>query len=103
MPIKIPEALPAIDVLRAEGVMVMSSETALRQDIRPLQIGLVNLMPNKERTETQFARLLRRLRPLYDAIAAEWGVTVEAADLAAVDSTEAFDALIARALEAAPR
>ncbi|TVQ55270.1 MAG: homoserine O-succinyltransferase [Rhodobacteraceae bacterium] len=58
MPIKIPDALPAIDVLRAEGVMVMSSETALRQDIRPLQIGLVNLMPNKERTETQFARLI---------------------------------------------
>lgn len=58
MPIKIPEALPAIDVLRAEGVMVMSAETALRQDIRPLQIGLLNLMPNKERTETQFARLI---------------------------------------------
>ena len=58
MPIKIPENLPAIDVLRREGVMVMGSETALRQDIRPLQIGLVNLMPNKARTETQFARLI---------------------------------------------
>ena len=58
MPIKIPDSLPAIDVLRQEGVMVMGSETALRQDIRPLQIALLNLMPNKERTETQFARLI---------------------------------------------
>ncbi|PIY74331.1 MAG: homoserine O-succinyltransferase [Rhodobacterales bacterium CG_4_10_14_0_8_um_filter_70_9] len=58
MPIKIPENLPAIDVLRAEGVMVMSDATAARQDIRPLQIALLNLMPNKVRTETQFARLI---------------------------------------------
>jgi len=58
MPIKIPASLPAHDVLRREGVMVMSEETAQRQDIRPLQIGLLNLMPNKVRTETQFARLI---------------------------------------------
>jgi len=58
MPIKIPASLPAHDVLRREGVMVMSAETALRQDIRPLQIGLLNLMPNKARTETQLARLI---------------------------------------------
>jgi homoserine O-succinyltransferase len=58
MPIKIPSSLPAHDVLRAEGVMVMADETAERQDIRPLRIGLVNLMPNKVRTETQFARLI---------------------------------------------
>ncbi|MCL5777366.1 homoserine O-succinyltransferase [Limibaculum sp. FT325] len=58
MPIKIPAELPAHDVLRAEGVMVMSEETAARQDIRPLQIALLNLMPNKARTETQFARLI---------------------------------------------
>ncbi|MGF1660143.1 MAG: homoserine O-succinyltransferase [Rubrimonas sp.] len=58
MPIKIPENLPAIDVLRSEGVMVMSESSAQRQDIRPLQIALLNLMPNKERTETQFARLI---------------------------------------------
>ncbi len=58
MPIKVPEGLPAHDVLSQEGVMVMSSETALRQDIRPLQIALLNLMPNKVRTETQFARLI---------------------------------------------
>lgn len=58
MPIKIPATLPAHDVLRREGVMVMSEETALRQDVRPLRIGLVNLMPKKVQTETQFARLI---------------------------------------------
>ena len=58
MPIKIPAALPAHDVLRREGVMVMSEESALRQDIRPLQIGLLNLMPKKVQTETQFARVI---------------------------------------------
>jgi len=58
MPIKIPDQLPARDVLVQEGVSVMDEKTALRQDIRPLQIGLLNLMPNKIRTETQFARLI---------------------------------------------
>jgi len=58
MPIKIPSTLPAHDVLKREGVTVMSEETALRQDIRPLQIGLLNLMPKKVQTETQFARLI---------------------------------------------
>jgi homoserine O-succinyltransferase len=58
MPIKIPADLPAHDVLKREGVMVMSEETARRQDIRPLQIGLLNLMPKKVQTETQFARLI---------------------------------------------
>jgi len=58
MPIKIPASLPSHDILRREGVMVMSEADAVRQDIRPLQIGLLNLMPNKARTETQFARLI---------------------------------------------
>ena len=58
MPIKIPADLPAHDVLTREGVMVMSEETAARQDIRPLQIGLLNLMPKKVQTETQFARVI---------------------------------------------
>jgi homoserine O-succinyltransferase len=58
MPIKIPAALPAFDVLGREGVMVMSQELADRQDIRPLHIGLLNLMPTKVQTETQFARLI---------------------------------------------
>lgn len=58
MPIKIPDTLPARDTLLKEGVAVMRESDATRQDIRPLQIGLLNLMPNKIRTETQIARLL---------------------------------------------
>lgn len=58
MPIKIPADLPAYDVLTREGVMVMAEDAAERQDIRPLQIGLLNLMPKKVQTETQFARLI---------------------------------------------
>jgi homoserine O-succinyltransferase len=58
MPIRIPDQLPARDILAREGVMVMDDTTALRQDIRPLQIGLLNLMPNKIKTETQIARLI---------------------------------------------
>jgi homoserine O-succinyltransferase len=58
MPITLPETLPAYDVLKGEGVMVMSPERAARQDIRPLRIGLLNLMPKKIQTENQFARLI---------------------------------------------
>lgn len=58
MPIKIPNQLPARDILVREGVSIMDERTALRQDVRPLQIGLLNLMPNKIRTETQIARLI---------------------------------------------
>ncbi|WP_421856868.1 homoserine O-acetyltransferase MetA [Oricola sp.] len=58
MPIRIPDQLPARDDLVREGVMVMDEGTALRQDIRPLRIGLLNLMPNKIKTETQIARLV---------------------------------------------
>lgn len=58
MPIKIPDNLPARATLEREGVMVMTEKVAVRQDIRPLRIGLLNLMPNKIRTETQFARLV---------------------------------------------
>lgn len=58
MPIKIPDNLPARSVLEAEGVMVMAEAEAVRQDIRPMRIALLNLMPNKIKTETQFARLL---------------------------------------------
>ncbi len=58
MPIKLPSDLPAFDVLSTEGVMVMSEDQASRQDIRPLKIGLLNLMPKKIQTETQFARLI---------------------------------------------
>jgi len=58
MPITLPETLPAYDVLRNEGVMVMSPDRAAHQDIRPLRIGLLNLMPKKIQTENQFARLI---------------------------------------------
>jgi len=58
MPIKLPSDLPAFDVLRREGVMVLSEDQASLQDIRPLRIGLLNLMPKKIQTENQFARLI---------------------------------------------
>jgi homoserine O-succinyltransferase len=58
MPIRIPNDLPARKVLEREGVSLMTEATASRQDIRPLRIGLLNLMPEKIKTETQFARLI---------------------------------------------
>lgn len=58
MPIRIPDKLPARETLIKEGVMVMDETIATRQDIRPMRIALLNLMPNKIRTETQIARLL---------------------------------------------
>ena len=58
MPITLPENLPAYDVLSREGVMVMTPERAQAQEIRPLRIGLLNLMPKKIQTENQFARLI---------------------------------------------
>ena len=58
MPITLPENLPAFDVLSREGVSVMTPERASRQDIRPLRIALLNLMPKKIQTENQFARLI---------------------------------------------
>ncbi|MDQ2092852.1 homoserine O-succinyltransferase [Rhodalgimonas zhirmunskyi] len=58
MPIKLPSSLPAFDVLTREGVQVMDEGAAARQDIRPLRIGLLNLMPKKIQTENQFARLI---------------------------------------------
>ncbi len=58
MPIRIPDGLPARKTLESEGVQVLKETDANRQDIRPLQIGLLNLMPNKIRTETQIARLI---------------------------------------------
>jgi homoserine O-succinyltransferase len=58
MPITLPSDLPAFDVLSREGVMVMAQDQAARQDIRPLSIGLLNLMPKKIATENQFGRLI---------------------------------------------
>ena len=58
MPIKIPNELPAVKTLEAENIFMMTELRALRQDIRPLRILLLNLMPTKIDTETQFSRLL---------------------------------------------
>ncbi|MDO5613543.1 MAG: homoserine O-succinyltransferase [Paracoccus sp. (in: a-proteobacteria)] len=58
MPITLPSDLPAFDILSQEGVMVMTPGRAAMQDIRPIRIGLLNLMPKKIQTENQFARLV---------------------------------------------
>nr|WP_325179699.1 homoserine O-succinyltransferase [uncultured Oscillibacter sp.] len=58
MPIKIPNKLPATRTLRQENIFVMTETRAVTQDIRPLQILLLNLMPTKADTETQLARVL---------------------------------------------
>lgn len=58
VPIRIPDQLPASDVLRNENIFVMSESRASTQEIRPLKVLLLNLMPKKIETETQFLRLL---------------------------------------------
>ncbi len=58
MPIKIPNDLPAVKTLSDENIFVMTETRAITQDIRPLKILLLNLMPKKIETETQFSRLL---------------------------------------------
>lgn len=58
MPIKIPNQLPATETLTRENIFVMTETRAITQDIRPLQILLLNLMPTKVDTETQLARVL---------------------------------------------
>ena len=58
MPIKIPNELPAVRALEAENIFVMTEKRAITQDIRPLKILILNLMPTKIDTETQLSRLL---------------------------------------------
>ena len=58
MPIKIQKGLPAKTVLESENIFVMDEERAMSQDIRPLEILILNLMPVKEETETQLLRAL---------------------------------------------
>ena len=58
MPIKIPGSLPARSVLEQENIFVMTEDRAIRQDIRPIKIAIVNLMPTKIATEIQLLRLL---------------------------------------------
>ena len=58
MPIKVKDNLPAKGILRGESIFVMGEDRAFHQDIRPLKILVVNLMPNKQQTEVQILRLL---------------------------------------------
>lgn len=58
MPIIIPKDLPAYKILNKEKIFVMDKDRAGKQDIRPIEIAIVNLMPTKEETETQLVRLL---------------------------------------------
>lgn len=58
MPIKVPDNLPAQAILENEGVLLITEGKAVRQDVRPLEIALLNLMPEKIKTETQISRLL---------------------------------------------
>lgn len=58
MPIKIPTGLPAREILQRENIFVMDETRAVRQDIRPLRLAILNLMPTKITTETQIIRLL---------------------------------------------
>ncbi len=58
MPIKVPDGLPAINILQEENIFVIGEERAFHQDIRPLKIGILNLMPVKQTTEVQLLRLI---------------------------------------------
>ena len=58
MPVNIPVKLPAIELLKRENIFVMDNERASSQDIRPLKIAILNLMPLKITTETDLIRLL---------------------------------------------
>ena len=58
MPIKIPDQLPALSILDNENIFVMSEHRAISQEIRPMQVAILNLMPNKIETEVQILRML---------------------------------------------
>ncbi len=58
MPIKIPDQLPALSILDKENIFVMSEHRAANQEIRPMQVAILNLMPNKIETEVQILRML---------------------------------------------
>ena len=60
MPIKIPNNLPAVDILAKENIFVMDERRALSQDIRPLKFIIINLMPTKIETETQLLIILSK-------------------------------------------
>ena len=58
MPINVPDKLPAIEILKEENIFVIDETRAIHQDIRPLKIAILNLMPIKQTTETQLIRML---------------------------------------------
>ena len=58
MPIKIQNELPALSILDSENIFVMSEHRAMHQDIRPMEVGILNLMPNKIEAEVQILRML---------------------------------------------
>jgi homoserine O-succinyltransferase/O-acetyltransferase len=58
MPLRLPDKLPAIELLKQENIFVMDNSRATSQDIRPLRIVILNLMPLKITTETDLVRLL---------------------------------------------
>ena len=58
MPIKIPNELPALTILDKENIFVMSERRAADQEIRPMEVAILNLMPNKIETEVQILRML---------------------------------------------
>src|SRR4030043_2395854 len=58
MPLNIPDQLPAVEILQEENIFVMRETKAMHQDIRPLRIAILNLMPVKITTETQILRML---------------------------------------------
>ena len=58
MPIKVPNALPAKEILEKEDIFVIDETRAISQDIRELRIAILNLMPTKQETEVQLLRLL---------------------------------------------
>jgi homoserine O-succinyltransferase len=61
MPITIPDSLPAASILASENVFIMPESRAIHQDIRPLKVLLLNIMPKKIETETQFLRKLSNI------------------------------------------
>ena len=62
MPVRVPSSLPAVEALRNENIFVIDEQRASSQDIRPLKIAILNLMPLKIMTETDLLRLLSNLR-----------------------------------------
>lgn len=76
MPIRIDKKLPAVEILRTENIFVMDDQRAAHQDIRPLKILILNLMPQKMVTETQLLRHLANTPYNWILIFSIWRATV---------------------------